>query len=88
MTHLCFFERFDLGTLDSGEQSLPFGLLIATTHIPNNQVNINSAVVFVKPWRNQATSVTTDITVQTSILHLLRTLPPNKKGSKWRFSWP
>ena len=29
MAHLYVFEmRFDLGTLDSGEQSLPFGLLV------------------------------------------------------------
>ena len=29
VTRTCFFEmRFDLGTLDSGERSLPFGLLV------------------------------------------------------------
>ena len=29
MTHLYVFEmRFDLGTLDTGERSLPFGLLV------------------------------------------------------------
>ena len=29
MAHLYVFEmRFDLGTLDSGERSLPFGLLV------------------------------------------------------------
>ena len=28
-----FFEmRFDLGTLDSGERSLPFGLLVSTNN--------------------------------------------------------
>ena len=28
---ICFFEmRFDLGTLDSGERSLPFGLLVVS----------------------------------------------------------
>ena len=37
MTHLYVFEmRFDLGTLDSGERSLPFGLLVYQTvkHYP------------------------------------------------------
>ena len=30
MAHLYVFEmRFDLGTLDSGERSLPFGLLVS-----------------------------------------------------------
>ena len=30
-----FFEmRFDLGTLDSGEQSLPFGLLVFLPELP------------------------------------------------------
>ena len=32
-----FFEmRFDLGTLDSGEQSLPFGLLVFQTRKKKN----------------------------------------------------
>ena len=32
MAHLYVFEmRFDLGTLDSGERSLPFGLLVYYT---------------------------------------------------------
>ena len=32
MAHLYVFEmRFDLGTLDSGERSLPFGLLVGQT---------------------------------------------------------
>ena len=32
MAHLYVFEmRFDLGTLDSGERSLPFGLLVNTS---------------------------------------------------------
>ena len=32
MAHLYVFEmRFDLGTLDSGERSLPFGLLVFRT---------------------------------------------------------
>ena len=32
MAHLYVFEmRFDLGTLDSGERSLPFGLLVCQT---------------------------------------------------------
>ena len=26
---MCFEMRFDLGTLDSGERSLPFGLLVS-----------------------------------------------------------
>ena len=45
MAHLYVFEmRFDRGTLDSGERSLPFGLLVynlpddagihATSHVP------------------------------------------------------
>ena len=33
MAHLYVFEmRFDLGTLDSGEQSLPFGLLVDSSN--------------------------------------------------------
>ena len=33
MAHLYVFEmRFDLGTLDSGERSLPFGLLVNGSH--------------------------------------------------------
>ena len=33
-----FFEmRFDLGTLDSGERSFPFGLLVLS--VPNNHDN-------------------------------------------------
>ena len=33
MAHLYVFEmRFDLGTLDSGERSLPFGLLVHVLH--------------------------------------------------------
>ena len=33
MAHLYVFEmRFDLGTLDSGERSLPFGLLVSISH--------------------------------------------------------
>ena len=33
MAYLYVFEmRFDLGTLDSGERSLPFGLLVYTSH--------------------------------------------------------
>ena len=44
-----FFEmRFDLGTLDSGERSLPFGLLVLTNlqDILNNYYIINSAEHF------------------------------------------
>ena len=33
MAHLYVFEMgFDLGTLDSGERSLPFGLLVSISH--------------------------------------------------------
>ena len=41
-----------------------------------------------KPWCIQTTSATTDITVQVNILHLLRTIPSNEKGSMWKLSWP
>ena len=35
MAHLYVFEmRFDLGTLDSGERSLPFGLLVPSLWQP------------------------------------------------------
>ena len=41
MTHLYVFEmRFDLGTLDSGERSLPFGLLVLS-------IDENLCLVFV-----------------------------------------
>ena len=34
MAHLYVFEmRFDLGTLDSGERSLPFGLLVSLYNV-------------------------------------------------------
>ena len=34
MAHLYVFEmRFDLGTLDSGERSLPFGLLVRVSEL-------------------------------------------------------
>ena len=34
---ICFFKTtFDLGTLDSGERSLPFGLLVLTLHDLSN----------------------------------------------------
>ena len=34
MAHLYVFEmRFDLGTLDSGERSLPFGLLVSFRYV-------------------------------------------------------
>ena len=37
MAHLYVFEmRFDLGTLDSGERSLPFGLLVNVKVSANN----------------------------------------------------
>ena len=34
--------RFDLGTLDSGERSLPFGLLVITKHFKGHEIYNNT----------------------------------------------
>ena len=39
MAHLYVFEiRLDFGRLDSGERSLPFGLLVTVSHLVKNMV--------------------------------------------------
>ena len=42
-----FFEmRFDLGTLDSGERSLPFGLLVSLCIFFDNFFSITASYLF------------------------------------------
>ena len=45
-----FFEmRFDLGTLDSGERSLPFGLLVLLSHLRNYLTDSNETCLLCPP---------------------------------------
>ena len=45
MAHLYVFEmRFDLGTLDSGEQSLPFGQLVSLSFFGEAGCNVKEFV--------------------------------------------
>ena len=51
--HLYVFEmRFDLGTLDSGERSLPFGLLVLKGKWPTHDVSVLHVTggLFAKYW--------------------------------------
>ena len=61
---------------------------LATTHAPNQEININNTAALVEHWCHHLTSETTVKSVQATILHHLITLTPNKNGSKMRFSRP
>ena len=49
-------------------------------HVPEDQVNINGVVAFMKPECIQKTQATIDISIQANLLHLLLALSPNEKG--------
>ena len=62
-----------------------FWRCLATTHAPNQEINMNNAAAFVEPWCHQLASETTVNAVQATILHHLITLPPSKNVSKLIF---
>ena len=75
-------------------QKINFGTKIAQDYIstytnaPNQEINIDNTAALVELWCHQLTSETTVKSVQATILHHSITLPPNKNGSKRRFSRP
>ena len=63
-----------------------FCCCLATTHAPNQEINISNTSALVEHWCHQLTSEATIKSVQATILHALITLPSNKNVLKLRFS--
>ena len=65
-----------------------FCCCLATTHVPNQEININNTVALVEHWCHQLALETNVKSVQATLLHHFITLPPYENGSKFRFSRP